>query len=171
MPRLFDPCDRCAAWVRIFGLVLVVIALAAPRADAQSATPDQTPNMVAPTAQAQTPTDTNAAPAAPVSAPEAADTRRFPLQAFWDNGLHFDSIDDQFHLHLGGRGQVDSTWLIGPQSIFTTPSGSTSGVGNAAGALVRRAVLQADGDIFGQFDYFVQFDFANASNDNSGEEP
>ena len=85
--------------------------------------------------------------------------------------MFFHSTDDLFHLHIGGAGQIDSVWLIGPTTTFNSPSGGTSGVGNAAATQLRRAVLQADGDIFGQFDYFVQFDFANASNDNSGLQP
>src|SRR6266851_9048196 len=36
--------------------------------------------------------------------------RRFPLQAFWDNGLFLESDDKQFHLHVGGVGQIDSVW-------------------------------------------------------------
>src|SRR5262249_16071081 len=35
----------------------------------------------------------------------------------------------------------------------------------------RRAILQADGSIYDQFDYSIQFDFANASNENSGVQP
>jgi phosphate-selective porin OprO/OprP len=89
----------------------------------------------------------------------------------WDNGLRFESEDGRFHLHLGGAGQLDSVWLIGPHSNFDAVGGDTSGVGNAAATLVRRAVLQADGEIFGQFDYMVQFDFANASNENNGVQP
>jgi phosphate-selective porin OprO/OprP len=85
--------------------------------------------------------------------------------------LLLESADDRFHLHLGGVGQIDSTWLIGPQSVFAAPGGGSNGVGNAQATLLRRAILQADGDILGQFDYIVEFDFANASNDNSGLQP
>ena len=97
--------------------------------------------------------------------------RRFPLQAYWENGLYLESDDKQFHLHVGGLAQIDSTFLIGPQSLFTAPGGATSGVGNAQATFLRRAVLQADGDIFDQFDFSIGFDFANASNDNSGLQP
>jgi phosphate-selective porin OprO/OprP len=82
--------------------------------------------------------------------------------------LLFASPDDRFHLHVGGAGQVDAVWLIGPNSLFDSPGDGTSGAGNVSTILLRRAVLQADGDIFGQFDYMVQFDFANTSNENSG---
>jgi phosphate-selective porin OprO/OprP len=102
------------------------------------------------------------------TSPPPAPTGRFPLQAYWDNGFLLESADNQFHLHIGGVGQIDSVWLIGPQSVFALPGGGSNGVGNASATQARRAILQADGDIFGQFDYSVQFDFANASNDNNG---
>src|SRR5439155_23898756 len=92
----------------------------------------------------------------------------FPLQASWDNGLVVESADEQFQLHVGGRIQVDTVWLIGPQSEFTTASGGSNGVGNAQATLLRRLILQADGTLYGLFDYYAQIDFANASNDNSG---
>ena len=111
-------------------------------------------------------------PAGPDPQPaQSTDNRKIHLDAAWDDGLRLQSADDRFHLHLGGAGQIDSVWLIGPTSDFDAPGDGTSGVGNAAATFVRRAVLQADGDIFGQFDYIVQFDFANASNDNSGVQP
>jgi phosphate-selective porin OprO/OprP len=91
--------------------------------------------------------------------------------ANWDNGLHLDSEDNRFQLHVGGLAQIDSVWLIGTQSLFAAPGGSTSGIGNAAATFIRRAILQADGQIFDHFDYKVQIDFSNASNENSGEQP
>jgi len=95
----------------------------------------------------------------------------FPLEASWDNGLHLESEDKSFSVHVGGIAQIDSVWLIGPQSVFAAPGGGSNGVGNAQATQIRRAILQADGGIFDQFDYSVEFDFANASNDNSGLQP
>jgi len=97
--------------------------------------------------------------------------QRFHLEAGWDNGLHLDSEDDRFHLHVGGNAQVDSIWLIGPKGAFAIPGGGMNGVENASATFVRRARLRMDGDIFGQFDYVVEIDFANADNDNSGIQP
>jgi phosphate-selective porin OprO/OprP len=82
--------------------------------------------------------------------------------------LWLESDDKQFNVHVGGIGQVDTLALIGPQSVFAVPGGGSNGVGNAEASLLRRAILQADGIIFGQFDYSIQFDFANASNENDG---
>jgi hypothetical protein len=93
------------------------------------------------------------------------------LQATWDNGLFLESQSKQFTLHVGGIGMIDTVWLIGPNSVFLAPGGTTSGVGNAQATQLRRAILQANGNIFDQFDYSIQFDFANASNDNSGLQP
>jgi phosphate-selective porin OprO/OprP len=105
--------------------------------------------------------------------PSESQTKGKPisLEVSWDNGLFFASKDEQFKLHVGGIGQLDTVWLIGPHSLFNAPGDGTSGVGNAQATLLRRAILQADGTIFGQFDYFLQYDFANASNDNSGVQP
>jgi phosphate-selective porin OprO/OprP len=97
--------------------------------------------------------------------------RRISLEATWDNGLRFESADDQFRLHVGGIGQIDTVWLIGPQSVFALPGGGSNGVGNAQATQLRRSILQVDGTIFGQFDYVIEYDFANASNENSGVQP
>jgi phosphate-selective porin OprO and OprP len=98
------------------------------------------------------------------------DSRSFPLNASWADGLQLESANQQFHLHFGGVGQIDSVWYIGPASAFNNAGGGSSTVQNASATLLRRAILQADGDLFGQFDYSIQFDFANASNDNDGEQ-
>jgi phosphate-selective porin OprO/OprP len=105
------------------------------------------------------------------ASPQPPQAQRFPLEANWDNGLMFASEDHKFQIHVGGIGQIDSTWLIGPLALFNAPGGTTSGVGNAQATDLRRAILQADGTIFDQFDFMIQFDFANASNENSGIQP
>jgi phosphate-selective porin OprO/OprP len=97
--------------------------------------------------------------------------RRIPLETSWDNGLRFASADEQFQLHIGGIAQIDTVWLMGPKSVFALPGGGANGVGNDQATQLRRAILEADGTIFGQFDYMVEYDFANASNDNSGLQP
>lgn len=97
--------------------------------------------------------------------------RRFRLEASWDSGLRFESDDNQFHLHVGGNAQVDSTWLIGPHGVFALPGGGNNGVENAAATFLRRARLRLEGDIFDQFDYIIEYDFAHAENENSGLQP
>jgi phosphate-selective porin OprO/OprP len=98
------------------------------------------------------------------------DPRRFPLVGSWTDGLQLESQDGKYHFHFGGIGQIDSVWYIGPASAFNNAGGSASTVQNSSATLVRRAILQADGDLLQQFDYCIQFDFANASNDNDGEQ-
>jgi phosphate-selective porin OprO and OprP len=99
------------------------------------------------------------------------ENRRFALLGSWEDGLRFSSADGWFHIHVGGNAQVDSTWLIGPNAAFTTPSGSISGIGNASATFLRRVRLRFDGDIFDQFDYVVEYDLANANNENDGIQP
>jgi hypothetical protein len=65
--------------------------------------------------------------------------RRIPLEASWDDGLHFGSEDDHFHVHIGGIAQIDTVWLIGPHSIFDSPGDGISGAGNAQATQLRRA--------------------------------
>jgi phosphate-selective porin OprO/OprP len=93
------------------------------------------------------------------------------MEASWNNGLFVKSADDQFKFHAGGIGMIDTVWLIGPQGNFLAPGGAANGVGNASATQLRRAILQVDGTVYDQFDFIIQYDFANASNDNSGEQP
>jgi phosphate-selective porin OprO and OprP len=104
-------------------------------------------------------------PAAPL------EDRRLPIEANWSDGLRFQSDDGRYQFHFGGIVQVDSTWLIGPQAYFNAPGGASNGVVNASATLIRRGILGADGSLGGQFDFFVQVDFSNASNENSGLQP
>jgi phosphate-selective porin OprO/OprP len=97
--------------------------------------------------------------------------RRFPLQASWADGLQFESEDHAFRVHVGGVGMLDTVFLIGPQSVFAGEKGASNGVGNAEATELRRAILQIDGSIYDQFDFIIQYDFANASNENSGLQP
>jgi phosphate-selective porin OprO/OprP len=116
-----------------------------------------------------------AAPTAPVAA-DGADAllppaRRFPLEAFWNNGLWFVAPDDQFRVHVGGNAQVDSNWLIGPNGVFALPGGGANGVDNSAAVFLRRVRLRLEGDVYNRFDYIVEYDFAHAENENSGLQP
>jgi phosphate-selective porin OprO/OprP len=74
-------------------------------------------------------------------------------------------------VHVGGNAQVDSTWLIGPHGVFAIPGGGSNGTENDAATFVRRAYLRVDGDLFDQFDFVVEYNFANADNDSDGSQP
>src|SRR5262245_52114630 len=96
---------------------------------------------------------------------------RFRLETSWNNGLRFESDDEWFHIHVGGNAQIDCAWLIGPKGVFAIPGGGTNGLENASAILLRRARLRAEGDIFDQFDYVLEYDLANANNENEGLQP
>jgi phosphate-selective porin OprO/OprP len=163
--------DRRTVWSP--GWVLSALCLAAVAAPASAQYPSfAAPQTDAPAANAPAPVGPppvlpNPEPAAPAD----AEPRRFALEASWTDGLWFASADDQFHVHVGGNAQIDSTWLIGPNSVFLTNSGAANGVGNASATFLRRARLRVDGDFLDQFDFVVEYDFANANNDNDGEQP
>src|SRR5262249_21273295 len=97
--------------------------------------------------------------------------RKYRLDASWTNGLQFTSDDQQFHVHVGANAMIDSTWLIAPKGAFAIPGGGANGVENASATFVRRGRLRIEGDIFDQFDFIVEYDLANADNDNSGLQP
>jgi phosphate-selective porin OprO/OprP len=104
-----------------------------------------------------------------ITAPSTS-SRRSPLEASWEDGLWFESSDKQFRIHVGGNGQWDSNWLIGPHSVFALPGGGTNGTENDSATFLRRVRLRLNGDIYERFDYMVEYDFANADNDNSGQQ-
>src|SRR5262245_39807532 len=113
------------------GSLSSAVGLGAPR---QARAPSQPASPVAravflPGGQ-DTPTSAPQVWADPVGAPGRGDDllcdpepprRRFPLEASWDNGLRFESEDQQFHVHVGGNAQVDSNWLIAPEGVLAIP--------------------------------------------------
>jgi phosphate-selective porin OprO/OprP len=109
--------------------------------------------------------------AAPVTAPVEKQKTNFSLDASWNNGLLISSADDEFRIHVGGNAQVDTVWLMGPAGAFALPGGGQNGVENSSAALLRRARMRMDGTIYGQFDYILEYDFANANNENDGLQP
>lgn len=149
---------------RIVSLALFAWLTCASRTNAQIAAPPSSERLPG----FATPTDLGL-PEAPAEVP--AEQRRFHLLTTWDNGLRFHSASNAFNLHVGGNAQIDSTWLIAPHSAFDLPNGSTSGIGGASATFLRRARLRVEGDIYDQFDFIVEYDFANASNENDGLQP
>ncbi len=144
-----------------------------PSFDTRSAQP---PAVTPPAAQAGQAPPPPVVPApldspSPGAAPQPGTDSRVGLDAAWDYGLRFHSTDDSWHVHVGGNAQIDSTWLIGPKGAFLTPGDGVSGVGNASATFLRRARLRVDGDIWDSVDYMLEYDFANAQNENSGLQP
>ncbi len=95
-------------------------------------------------------------------------SHRLPLMPYWDHGLHLISWDEQFNLHIGGNAQWDSVWLVGPMGVLGQPASNATSTTNSAASLPRRARFKADGNIYQLFDFSIEFDFANATNDNKG---
>jgi phosphate-selective porin OprO/OprP len=154
----------------VFAPLLAGVACLSALGQTDSAAEKETSVSAVPaTPQSGSPVATDDADIVPPAVP--APERRFSLQASWDNGLQLESEDRQFQLHFGGIVQIDTVNLIGPQGEFALPGGGSNGVGNAEATFLRRAILAADGTLFDQFDYAIKFDFANASNENSGLQP
>src|SRR3954464_13021979 len=105
----------------------------APIAPPTTDGPDRLQSLVSPSAPADPPV--GAAPAAPVPVREE---RNYGLTSGWLDGLRFKSADNAFHVHVGGNAQIDSTWLIAPNSAYALPNGSISGIGGAAATFIRR---------------------------------
>jgi phosphate-selective porin OprO/OprP len=103
--------------------------------------------------------------------PKCADgDGRIPLFPYWDHGLRFSSEDEQFNLHLGGNVQWDSVWLLGSDDVLGAPSSNATSTTNSGASLPRRARFKADGNIYETFDYTLEFDLANAVNENKGQQ-
>ncbi|HEY1380831.1 MAG TPA: porin [Gemmataceae bacterium] len=150
-------------------------ALAAARGLADPPAP--VPAEPAPVVPAPAGRATPAAEQAPAKAgemlflPPPQDPPKFRLDASWDNGLWFESADKQFRVHVGGVGQVDANWPVAPHGVYALPGGGTNGVENSSAIFLRRARFRMDGSIFDQFDYMVEYDLANANNENDGLQP
>ncbi len=94
-----------------------------------------------------------------------------PLHAEWDHALWFATTDNNYRFHVGGNLQWDSIWLIGPKSVLAEPSSNANSTQNFPATLLRRARLRFNGSIADRFDYMIEYDFANATNENSGDQP
>lgn len=105
-------------------------------------------------------------PSAPVPAtpPSAAGQDTKPtessaaLQARWEDGLHFDSADDQFHLKVGGRVMFDAAHFTSPDYwILGGPD-----IDEHDGTQFRWLRLELSGEVYEDFLYKLETDFANS---------
>jgi phosphate-selective porin OprO and OprP len=101
----------------------------------------------------------------PYAAPRSG---RLPLDPYWDNGLRFISADEKVNLHAGGNLQWDSVWLNGSDTVLGAPASNAGSTTNSGSSNLRRARVKFDGEIYDWFDYSLEFDLANAVNDNKG---
>ncbi|MBI4563317.1 MAG: porin [Planctomycetes bacterium] len=81
------------------------------------------------------------------------------FRAFWKEGLNFETADKHFRMKIGGRIHNDWVWVSHDDSI-------TTAIGDQEdGTLFRRARLYASGDIYENFFFKAQFDFAGGDAD------
>lgn len=105
----------------------------------------------APAAPAAVPPETVSAPA---SAPAA--TPR-DLRTYWDNGLRFETQDQAFRLKVGGRIMFDAAHIDGPN--YWRYGGPA--IDENDGTEFRRLRLNFSGDVYQDYFYEVEIDFAN----------
>jgi phosphate-selective porin OprO and OprP len=87
-----------------------------------------------------------------------ADVRLLPR---WNNGLEFLSTNREFRVHVGGRGQLDTTaYTAGPGPASPPADGGLnpplSGATNW-----RRARLRVDGQMYENYEWVAEYDFVN----------
>ncbi len=98
------------------------------------------------------------------------ENRRIPLMPYWENGLRFISQDEHFNLHVGGNFQWDSVWLGDSNGNLSEPSSNATSTTQSGASLMRRGRIKFDGSIYESFDYSLEFDLANAVNENKGQQ-
>jgi len=95
-------------------------------------------------------------------------TRTEDFRAYWDNGLHFETEDKDFNIHIGALIQADAAQMQANSAMqkgFASslqpinPGASTNSLNNH-GAEFRRARMQIDGTIFKDFEFMAEYDFA-----------
>ena len=113
-------------------------------------------------------------PPLPAGIPPAVLGTDRKLNVTWDDGgFRYRSADNGFNIHLGGRLMTDEVWWSQSPALrqaATLPANSPllnqTGVGRGIGDLqdgffVRRARFVADGSIYKNIDFKVEFDFEN----------
>jgi len=84
------------------------------------------------------------------------------MNAVWNNGVDINSASKDFKFHVGGRTQVDATWLS-CDAPFRAGMGTFA---EADAVNFRRARLRADGTMWEVVNFAAEYDFVNNVNDN-----
>jgi hypothetical protein len=93
---------------------------------------------------------------------ETGGKSRWPLNAFWQDGLQVESQNEMFRIHVGGTLQVDSGWNAAPRAV-------EAGIGELQdGGLLRRARIRIDGTLYEHIDWIAEYDFANTVENDNG---
>lgn len=82
------------------------------------------------------------------------------MKASWKNGVEFESADKQFKFHVGGRTQIDFGLYNADEDLQFGPGG-TGPIRD--GTNFRRGRLRADGTMYEQIDWVVEYDFVNSA--------
>lgn len=102
----------------------------------------------------------------PLKTEEAEKSPTF--KAVWKDGLYFERDDKKFRFSVGGRLQVDGVGVIAPDRVMFGPNG----VGRIDDAVnFRRARLDVLATIYGNIDFYVQYDFLNTFVTQTGTDP
>lgn len=85
----------------------------------------------------------------------------------WDNRLEFETRDGNFKGAIGGRVQADMVYVRAEDDLanFLRPGGDFNRRNDRA--LIRRARLYLEGDFYKDFFYKLQYDFAEALNNEN----
>jgi phosphate-selective porin OprO and OprP len=85
-------------------------------------------------------------------------------KAYWKDGLTVEKTDGNFKVKVGGKVHVDFASVSSPQQQFVDQTGATNGgkiVGN--GTEFRRARLYAEGTIYKNTFYKIEYDFSSSA--------
>jgi phosphate-selective porin OprO/OprP len=83
------------------------------------------------------------------------------LKAKWNNGLEFMSTNKEFRVHVGGRGQIDTTaYTAGPgPAALATAGGLNPPLSGATNW--RRGRFRIDGQMYENYEWLAEYDFIN----------
>ena len=91
---------------------------------------------------------------------ERANKHPHPMQIHWEEGLRIDSDDGLFKLRIGGRIQLDGAIMDADNNL------ERRGIGDLEDSLeFRRARIYIQGDIYEDYFFKVQYDFAGGDAD------
>jgi phosphate-selective porin OprO/OprP len=103
-----------------------------------------------------------AAKAAPASEPEFVEVGKdLSMTGVWRNGLHMETKDKAFRIHLIGRFQFDGVWLDAEENVEFGPNG----IGDTLdGVNYRRMRVGAEGTFWEICNFHFEPDFINSFN-------
>jgi phosphate-selective porin OprO/OprP len=118
---------------------------------------ERTPQMVS--AESTAPADVDAAAAGTEVGQDLT------MSARWNNGLELATKDKAFRVHVGGRWQMDTSWLTAEQEVQNNLPG---GVQYHDGLDFRRARLRIDGTMYEVIEFAMEYDFVNGFREQNG---